>query len=420
MDYALLDNDDRLLGNPYHYRDHRTNSVADELHSIVPQEQVYLRTGNQFMQFNTLYQLYAMRMQEPGILDMAGSLLMLPDLLHYWMCGAKTSEFGIATTTQCFDQKNNCWAKDLIEILGLPFSIFQKISPPGTIIGNLLPWILPSNSEKKIPIVLPSSHDTGSAVTAVPAVGNDFLYISSGTWSLVGTELEKPMINLLSMQKNLTNEGNPGGRTRFLKIVPGMWLLQQCKQEWNKSGKDYGYDTLTRMAALEDDCGPIIDISSPEFFDPGRMTERIRSYCQKTIQEIPETEGQVVRCILESLSYLYRSLLEDFEIVLSKKLQMIHIIGGGSRNFLLNQLTANVCQRIVIGGPVEATAAGNVLVQAMGLGELGSIDDIRLVVKQSFEPTSFFPDQSGKWEDGFDRYKNVIQRNNDYKKSLSF
>ena len=409
VDYALLDGNDQLLGNPYHYRDHRTNGIENQLHTLVTPKNVYFQTGNQFMPFNTLYQLYAMRQQEPQMLEQAGSLLMLPDLIHFWLCGVKTSEFCIATTTQCFDQKNNVWAKDILEKLQIPLDLFQEISQPGTVLGVVQPWIIPPASQNRIPVILPASHDTGSAVTAVPAEGKDFLYISSGTWSLVGTELEEPVITLESMEKNLTNEGNPGSRTRFLKIVPGMWLLQQCKQAWFESGKDYTYDQLTSMAAIETECGSIVDITSPEFFDPGGMPARIQTFCQKSGQPIPHTEGEIVRCILESLAYLYRSLLDDFQVVLGRKLDPIHIIGGGSRNFLLNQLTANVTRRTVVAGPVEATAAGNILVQVMGLGELGSMEEIRTVVRQSFNLQTFTPAVSGVWDGGYDCYKMMME-----------
>ncbi len=405
VDYALLDGSDQLIGNPYHYRDHRTIGIETQIYALVSQKDIYFQTGNQFLPFNTLNQLYAMRKQEPWLLDQANSLLMLPDLIHFWLSGVKTSEFCVATTTQCFDQKNKKWAKDLLEKLQIPITLFQEISQPGTVLGTVQPWIIPPDSHHKIPVILPASHDTGSAVTAVPADNKDFLFISSGTWSLVGTELNEPVITLSSMNKNLTNEGTPGNRTRFLKIVPGMWLLQQCKQAWFESGRDYSYDQLTSMAAIETECGSIVDITSPEFFDPGGMPARIQAFCHRTSQYIPHTEGEIVRCILESLAYLYRALLEDFQEVLGRKLETIHIIGGGSRNFLLNQLTANVTQQIVVAGPVEATAAGNILVQAMGIGELNSIQEIREVVKRSFDLQTFMPAISEKWDEGYYRYR---------------
>lgn len=411
VDYALLDRNNQLLGNPYHYRDHRTDGLLDEIFTFIPREDIYQRTGNQFMQFNSLVQLYAMTKQDPNALQRADTLLMLPDLLHFWLCGQKTSELCIATTTQCYDQMAGKWATDLINELHIPAKIFADISYPGTNIGNLYKWLIPAGRERNIPVILPASHDTGSAITAVPVDDPNFLYISSGTWSLVGTELDKPIITSESLQKNLTNEGNPCGKTRFLKIVPGMWLLQQCKVEWKLIGRDYSYDDLTQMAGESNACGSIIDVTSPEFLDPGEMVIRIQRYCQRTGQTIPQSNGEFIRCILESLAYLYNSLLNDFESVLNKRLNVIHIIGGGSRNTLLNQLVADITNRQVIAGPVEATAAGNILIQMMGLGQLSSLDDIRQVVRNSFHPMHYEPRQSELWESGYMKYQNILENN---------
>ncbi len=409
VDYALLDRNNQLLGNPYHYRDHRTDGLLDEIFSFIPRESIYQRTGNQFMQFNTLVQLYAMTKQDPNTLQCADSLLMLPDLLHFWLCGQKTSEFCIATTTQCYDQMAGKWAVDLVNSFNIPTKIFPDISYPGTNIGNLHKWLLPTGRESNIPVILPASHDTGSAITAVPVEDPNFLYISSGTWSLVGTELDKPIITSDSLQKNLTNEGNPCGKTRFLKIVPGMWLLQQCKADWKLSGRDYSYDDLTQLAVESNARGSIIDITSPEFLDPGGMVKRIQRYCQRTGQTIPQSDGEIIRCVLQSLAFLYKALLNDFETVLNNRLNVIHIIGGGSRNTLLNQLVADITKRPVIAGPVEATAAGNILIQMMGLGYLSSLEDIRKVIRNSFHPIHYEPRQSDLWDSGFMQYQNILE-----------
>ncbi len=409
VDFALLDKNSQLLGNPYHYRDHRTDGLLNELFQIIPREEIYKRTGNQFMQFNTLVQLYAMTKQEADVIDAADILLMLPDLLHYWLCGEKTTEFCIATTTQCYDQIFGDWAIDLLDVCKIPTKLFSEISFPGKQIGFLHNWLFPDGLSKKIPIILPASHDTASAITAVPVEDPDFLYISSGTWSLVGTELDRPLIILESLQKNLTNEGNPHGKTRFLKIVPGMWMIQQCKVDWQQKGCDYSYNDLTQMAAEAPDCGPILDVTSTEFLDPGGMVYRIQDYCQRSGQISPQSEGEVIRCVLESLAYLYKSLLDDFESVLNKRLNVIHIIGGGSRNYLLNQLVANITNRKVIAGPVEATAAGNILVQMMGLGHLNSLGEIRQVVRNSFHPIHYDPNPGEVWESGYRRYQRIIE-----------
>ncbi len=362
------------------------------------------------MEFNTLFQLFASRQQEPHIFDSAETLLMLPDLFNYWLCGEKSSEYCISTTSQCFDQSANQWSFDLLDKLKIPSHLFQNISYPGTVLGKIHDWIIPSSIHGSVPVILPSSHDTGSAVTAVPVESKNFMYISSGTWSLVGTELEKPYISETSLAMNFTNEGNPCGRTRFLKIVPGMWLLQQCKKEWLDAGQDFSYEQLIGLATQVHVCGPIIDVTSPEFLDPGEMSSRIQAFCQRTGQAVPQTKGEIVRCILESLAYLYRSLLEGFEMILTKKLEVIHIIGGGSKNSLLNQLTANITKREVITGPVEATAIGNLLIQAMGLGYLDSLDDIRDVVRRSFPLQHYSSSQTEIWEDGYQKYQRIMEQ----------
>ena len=408
VDYALLDKNNQLMANPYHYRDRRTDGLLEQIFSRVSRKSIYQQTGNQFMQFNTLVQLYAMRIQESQNLDRAGTLLMLPDLIHFWLCGEKTTEYCIATTTQCYDQMSGEWAVNLLKELQIPEVIFPPISNPGTIIGTLHSWLLPDGKPGSVPIVLPASHDTGSAIAAVPVEQQDFLYISSGTWSLVGTELDKPFITDESLQKNLTNEGNPCGKTRFLKIVPGMWILQQCKTEWQKKGRDYSYDDLTRLATEAKECGSIIDVTAPEFLDPGDMVQRIQMYCHQSGQSIPQSVGEIIRCILESMAYLYRSLLEDFESFLQKSMEVIHIIGGGSKNILLNQLPADITLRVVIAGPVEATAAGNILVQMMGLGHLSSMKDIREVVRRSFRLIQFQPRPLTIWDEGYQRYQRLL------------
>jgi sugar (pentulose or hexulose) kinase len=407
VDFALLDGRNNLLGNPHHYRDHRTDGMIELACSIVPQDEIYSQTGNQFMQFNTLFQLYSLVRNDPNILLTAGSLLMLPDLFHFWLCGERANEYSVATTSQCYDQQKKDWAWDLIGQLGIPAGIFQPVIQPGQKIGSLHTWLATAAGCPQLTVVVPASHDTGSAVTAVPVSGSDFMYISSGTWSLVGVELDQPCITAQSLAYNLTNEGNPGGRTRFLKVVPGMWLLQQSRNEWARAGRNYSYEELTNLAASAPACGSMVDITAPEFIDPGDMPARIRSFCQETRQPIPQTDGEVARCILESLAYQYRSLLEDFELVLGKRLTVVHIIGGGSKNDLLNQITSNCVNRPVIAGPVEATAIGNLLMQALGLGYLSTVKEIRQVIRSSFQPVIFEPHHSLQWEEGYQRYRQL-------------
>lgn len=405
VDYALLDENDRLLSNPYHYRDSRTEGILQKAFAQVSREEIYLQTGNQIIPFNTLFQLLSARLQEPQNLHNARSLLMLPDLFHFWLCGEKANEYSNATTTQCFDQNRQVWATDLLNRLEIPPDIFQVVVQPGQKLANIHPWLAESSGCDRIPVILPASHDTGSAVTAVPASSPNFMYISSGTWSLVGVELEKPLITRESLMRNLTNEGNPQGRTRYLKIAAGMWILHQCKLTWNSSGKQYSYADLTSMAVAAPRRGILINLNDPEFVAPGDMPSRIRQYCQRTGQPVPHNDAEVTYCILESLAYMYRTLLDDLESVLGKKLEVIHIIGGGSRNALLNQLTADVTGLPVLAGPVEATATGNVLMQAVGLGYLSSVDEIRQVVRDSFETELFTPHCRDNIEDRYQEYR---------------
>jgi len=409
VDFALLDGLDHLLANPHHYRDHRTDGMIELACSRVPKDEIYAQTGNQFIQFNTLFQLFSQAQRNPQILQTAKSLLMLPDLFHFWLCGEKANEYSVATTSQCYNQLKQDWAWELLARLDIPAGIFQPVAQPGQTLGKLHPWIAEAAGCVRAAVALPASHDTGSAVTAVPVSEPDFMYISSGTWSLVGVELEQPIITAESLAFNLTNEGNPDGRTRFLKVVPGMWLLQQSKHEWSRAGREYSYEELTRLAASAPECGSVMDITAPEFIDPGDMPTRIRNFCRNTNQPIPQTDGEVARCILESLAYHYRSLLEDFERLLGKRLSVVHIIGGGSKNSLLNQITANCVNRPVIAGPVEATAVGNLLMQALGLGYLSSVSEIRSVVRNSFQPNIFQPQRPAQWEGGYLRYCRVSQ-----------
>lgn len=335
---------------------------------------------------------------------------MLPDLFHFWLSGHMSSEFSNATTTQCYDQINKNWAVELLQKFEISSNLFQPIDLSGYRAGKILPELAKSLDIPPYEVILPATHDTGSAITAIPASGEDYLYISSGTWSLVGVVIDKPIISKESLAANITNEGLPGGQTSFLKIVPGMWMLQQCKAEWQVQGKEYSYGQLTALAASARAFGPLVDVTDPIFLPPGNMVLRIQDYCQASGQNILTSDGEIVRCILESLASLYRSLLGDFERILNKQLDVIHIIGGGSRNQLLNQITADNCSRTVISGPEEATAAGNILIQAMGAGMLESVSDIRQIVKNSFRPMSWQPQHSEQWDERFAFYKDMCEK----------
>jgi rhamnulokinase len=359
------------------------------------------------MEFNTLFQLVALQQAKNPNLQAAHSLLMLPDLFHFWLSGEKDTEATIASTSQCFNPYKSTWATDLLQRLELPAHIFQPVVPAGSLLGHLQPWLADQIGCKPLPVIAPACHDTGSAVAAVPVSRPDFMYISSGTWSLVGVELEQPLINAASFSANLANEGGVGGRVRLLKITPGMWLLQQCRHRWARRGLVYTYADLTDLAAEASPFGSLLAVGDQEFTTPGDAPERIQAYCQRTGQAVPQTVGEIVRTILESLAMEYRLTLEGMEALLGWPVQVIHIIGGGSRNSLLNQLTADVTNRPVIAGPVEATVAGNLLVQAMGLGYLTSLDDLRQVIRSSFETQIFEPRPNDHWEAAYNRVRQL-------------
>ncbi len=396
VDYGLLGADGLLIDSPRHYRDARTNGVMDRLFEVVPREQVFGYTGIQFMQLNTLYQLYAMRQGGSPALDVAARLLNIPDLFNYWLTGVAKSETTIASTTQFFDPKTMTWASELLERLDLPAGILTEIVPPGTRLGNML-------EPPHAPVYATAGHDTAAAVVAVPAgSGDNWCYISSGTWSLMGLELDEPVINAQSLAANYTNEVGVSGTIRFLKNIAGLWLLQECRKAWKLEGREYSYDDLTRLATEARPFSAAIDPDA--FLEPGDMPAKIAAWCRTKGCAPPATDGEFARAILESLALRYRNVLENLEALAGRKIEVIHIVGGGSRNLLLNQFVANCTGRRVVAGPGEATAIGNILVQAMGAGELANLEEARAVVRNSFELTTVDPQPSPEWERAYRRY----------------
>jgi rhamnulokinase len=375
----------------------------------MPKEEIYGTTGIQFMPINTLYQLLAM--EGSPLLQAAQTLLLIPDLISYWLTGEKACEFTAASTTQLCDARSGRWAHDLLERMRFPGHIFGEIVLPGTQLGKLLPEVAEETGAKEGPSVTAvASHDTASAVVAVPAEGDNFAYISSGTWSLVGVELPKPAIAPEGMHANFTNEGGFGGTTRFLKNVMGLWLLQECRRIWAREGREYSYEELTRLAQEVPAAGPLLDPDDPGFLPPGDMPGRIRRFCAETGQSPPEEPGAVVRCVLESLALKYRWALERAEALTGRRAEVVHIVGGGVRNTLLCQLTADATRRPVRAGPVEATALGNLMVQAYVLGYLGSIDEVRAAVRGSpVEVRDYEPEGSGDdWEEAYERLQRIM------------
>ncbi|MBI4673082.1 MAG: rhamnulokinase [Chloroflexi bacterium] len=408
VDFALLGRDDELLGNPFHYRDERTIGMMDAVFERVPREQVFQATGVQIMEINTLYQLFAMRVQRAPALEHATTFLMMPDLFDFWLTGRKACEFTDATTTQCYDPRAKHWAFGLLNALEIPTRVFPEIIPPGTVLGALDARIAQECGLQNATVVAPACHDTGSAVAAVPAQHDDYAWISSGTWSILGANVKEPVINAASLKFNFTNEGGVQNTFRLSKNLSGLWLVQECRRAWRSAGEDLSYADLVARAERARAFRALIDSDDGSFLRPGDMPARIAAYCAKTQQPAPQTHGEVVRGALEGLALKYRFQLERLEMLLDKKWDVLHVIGGGAQNKLLSQFTADATGKQVITGPVEATALGNVLLQMLALGHIHSLAEGRQVLRQSFEVTTYEPRARGAWDDAYAWFRMLL------------
>jgi rhamnulokinase len=413
VDFALLSRSGELLGQPFHYRDTRTAGMLEHAFKIVPKPEIFAATGLQFMEISTLYQLLALQKQSPEVLDVADCFLMIPDYFNWCLSGAKVVEFTNATTTQFFHATNHTWAFELLKRFDLPARIFPQVVQPGTRLGPLRKSITDQSGLAQIDVIAPATHDTGSAVAAVPATNTgqpNWAYISSGTWSLMGVEVRSAILSPRAMELNVTNEGGVDGTYRLLKNIMGLWLVQQCKRVFEARGRSFQYPELVQLAAAATPLRSFIDPDAARFLNPADMTQAIQDYCRETKQPLPETEGQFIRCALESLALKYKLVLSGLEELTGVPVQVIHIVGGGSRNTLLNQFTANACARPVLAGPVEATVLGNLLVQVRSKGELKSLADIRGVVRNSTEITQVTPQLSAQWDEAFARFCKLSPR----------
>ncbi|NMB26030.1 MAG: rhamnulokinase [Firmicutes bacterium] len=410
VDFGLLGPSDELLGNPIHYRDPHTEGIMEEAFDIVPREELFAQTGNQFMRFNSLFQLLALAKHRSSILEISKTLLLMPNLLDFCFTGRKVTEFTIASTTQMLDPWTRNWAFGLLERFAIDTALLTEIVEPGTVIGPVLDSITHDLGigGAHIPVIVPASHDTGSAVAAVPAEGEDYVYISSGTWSLMGIDVREPMINAKSLAYNFTNEGGVCGTYRFLKNIMGLWLVQQCRRSFERDGNIYDYDQLTALASKARPLRMLIDPDAEDFLNPPDMPTAIRDFCRKTNQLLPEDEGAFVRCCLESLALKYRWTVDRLVEITGRHFQVIHMVGGGIQNKLLCQLTADATGLPVIAGPVEATAVGNILMQAMALGEINSIDEGRQIVKTSFPVEMYEPGDRAPWDDVYEEFCELI------------
>jgi rhamnulokinase len=411
VDFGLLDDNDQLIERPWHYRDSRTDGMMEAAFAVVDRADIFARTGIQFMPLNTLFQLLAMARAGSEALERAERLLFMPDLFAWMLSGQKANEFTIATTSQCYDPRAGIWAGEMLERLGIPTRLFGEIVTPGTVLGELQPETGTATGCGPLPVIAPGSHDTASAVAAVPLADEHAIYLSSGTWSLMGIEVEEPVITERSLAHNLTNEGGVGGRFRLLRNIMGLWLVQECRRVWEAAGRSFSYDDLTALAAEAPPFGPLVDPGDARFLPTGDMPARIRSFCAETGQPEPADEGAIIRCVLESLACEYRRVAGMLAEVTGRRADTIHIIGGGSRNRLLNRLTADACGRRVLAGPVEATAMGNIMVQAIAGGALASLEEGRDLIRASVEPEVFEPEPDARWDDTYERYLTLNARN---------
>jgi rhamnulokinase len=413
VDFVLLNKRDEMLGQPFAYRDARTNGIMEKAFKIVPRAEIFAQTGLQFMQFNTLFQLLALQRTSPDLLDAADVLLTMPDFLHWCLCGSRVVEFTNGSTTQCLHALKRDWATGLLRKFGLPTRIFPEIVPPGTKLGVLRPSLAAKTGLGKVRVVAPPTHDTGSAVAGVPTANTgkaNWAYISSGTWSLMGVEVQRASLTPRTAELNLTNEGGVDGTYRLLKNIMGLWLVQQCKRSFDAAGRKFEYAELAKLAAGAKPLRSLVNPDDARFLNPPDMPKAIQSFCRETGQPVPKTEGELVRCAYESLALKYREVLGWLEELTGESIEVIHIVGGGSQSTVLNQFAADACQRPVVTGPVEATAMGNLLVQVRASGELSSLAEMRDVIRKSSDVGRFEPKQSAAWQEGIARFQNLRSR----------
>lgn len=408
VDFGLLGSDGRLLSNPVHYRDTRTVGVPEEAFKTLSREELYSVTGIQVMDFNSLYQLLALKRDNPELLSIAKDVLFVPDLLNYFLTGNKQTEYTIASTSQLLDAKNRNWSREIIEKFGLPEKIFTDIVEPGTLCGHLRADVKEECGGIDPVVVSVAAHDTASAVVAVPAKNDKFIWLSSGTWSIMGTETQAPVISEKSSGYNFTNEGGYAGTYRFSKNITGLWVEQEARRQWKREGEDLGFSELSAMARAAKPLVSFIDPDDPRFGVPGNIPKKIAEYCRETGQHVPENKGEIVRCILESLAMRYRWTVEKIDEMCGERMPAINIVGGGTQEKQLSQMAANACGRPVFAGPVEATAIGNIAAQAIAAGEIKDIHEAREAVSNSFEIEEYNPENTAEWDEAYERFKKLI------------
>jgi rhamnulokinase len=409
VDFGLIDRNGELVGNPYHYRDAQTEGLIDEVAALVGRRELYEQGGLQFMPFNTIYQLYAMAKARTPRLDAAETLLLTPDLITYLLTGRKVCEFTMATTTQLLHPLTKTWNTPLMERLGIPPRLFLDVVPPGTRVGPLSDAVCRELGVPPVEAVAVATHDTESAAAAVPAGGETFVYLVCGTWSLLGTELDRPLLTPRAMELAYSNEGGVGDSWQLLKNIMGLWILQECRREWEEQGLPSAWSDLVDAAREAPPFRSLIDPDDLRFYAPGSMLGEIRGFCRDTGQPVPETQGQVTRCVLESLALRYRQAVDQLELLTGRSFRGLHMVGGGIRNELLCRFAANALARPVWAGPVEASAIGNMLVQLIALGHCRDLRDARVLVRDTFSLAAYEPDpaESPSWEEARRKFAGI-------------
>ena len=409
VDYALLDENGRLVGNPHCYRDPRTEGMMEEAFKHLSRQEIFEQTGGvQFLSINTLFQMLSMVISQSPQLTTAETFLMMPDLFNYWFTGRKVGEFSNATTTQFYNSLDGSWATAVLQKLGIPDYILPEVVMPGTNIGSLLPDIGDEVGLPDLAVIAPATHDTASAAAAIPATSDNFAWLSSGTWSLLGGISDQPILTPEAMAANFSSYGGPDGGCLPWKNIMGLWLVQECRRLWAQAGETFSYDEIVQMAEATEPFTAVIDPDHASFLAPADMPTAIQQFCRETKQSIPQNKGEIVRTELEGLALRYRWTVETLEKLLQRRPEVLHIVGGGSQNKLLCQFAADATQLPVVAGPVEATAIGNIAVQAIAAGQLASLTEARELIRRSFAVESYEPGNGAPWDEAYGRFLELI------------
>lgn len=408
VDFGLIDKRGKLLANPVHYRDTRTEGIWEEVYKIIPKEELYNRAGTQFMRFNTIYQLMYLKLYEPEILENAEKMLLMPDLFCYMLTGEMRAEASMASTTNMYEPYKRDWDFELIEKLGYPKKLFPEIIKSGEIYGMLSDEICEELGCKKVPVIAVCGHDTASAVAATPSDTEDFVYISCGTWSLFGIESKEPIINEQAVKMDFTNEGGFKDTVRFLKNIMGLWLIQESRRQWKREGEDVSFNTLEKEALAAQGFKCFINVDDPSFETAGNLPRRVKEFCERTGQYVPKTRGEIMRCIYQSLAMKYKYTFNKLGEISGRKYESINMLGGGIKDTLLCQMTADACNVPVLAGPTEATVMGNIAVAFNALGEIKDFEELRRVTSNSTDLKVYKPEGSEEWEKAYNDYIKIL------------